>query len=247
MIDKLEPNRLNELSEYIVLDYLRQQHIRKDDVVCVDMDGLASDYFGLTVVYENIAEEDKSKTAFAPNGFSPLQVSRNGQIVSVVFPASCIVLDRYYRRAENSTARRFTLGHELGHKLLAKVAPEHNRGNYQTIFDKERKYTLDELKNMLSMEETQANQVSAAFLMPMFLLKTTLKRVMGSTRFPVYGNFQMLPADSLRLKRMADDLGVAAKTLAIRLRDCKMIEYRSMEDYIRQLRLGGDCGGICGN
>lgn len=202
------------------------------------MDGLATDYFGLTICYENFAEEDKSKTAFAPNGVKPLKVKRNGTVVSIVFPADWLVLDRYYQRAENSTARRFTVGHELAHKILAKVAPEHNRGNYQTIFDKERVYSFDELKAMMSMSESQANQISASLLLPLFLLRNTLKRVLGSTRFPVYGNFQMLPADSLRLKNMADDLGVAMKTLVIRLRDCKMIEYRSMEDYVRQLRLG---------
>ena len=238
MIDRLDSNRLNELSEYFILDYLRQQGTDPNAVVCIDMDGLATDYFGLTICYENFAEEDKSKTAFAPNGITPLKVSRNGRILSEVFPASCIVLDRYYRRAENSTARRFSIGHELGHKILAKVAPEHNRGNYQTIFDKERVYSFDELKAMMSMSESQANQISASLLLPLFLLRNTLKRVLGSTRFPVYGNFQMLPADSLRLKNMADDLGVATKTLVIRLRDCKMIEYRSMEDYVRQLRLG---------
>lgn len=240
MIDRLDSNRLNELSEYFILDYLRQQGTDPNAVVCIDMDGLATDYFGLTICYENFAEEDKSKTAFAPNGITPLKVSRNGRILSVVFPASCIVLDRYYRRAENSTARRFSIGHELGHKILAKVAPEHNRGNYQMIFDKKRIYTIDELHEMMSMSESQANQMSAALQLPIFLLKNTLKRVIGATKFPVYGDFQMLPADALNLKRMADDTGVAMKTLMIRLRDCKMIEYRSMEDYVRQLQLGAE-------
>ena len=238
MIDRLDSNRLNELSEYFILDYLRQQGADPNAVVCIDMDGLATDYFGLTICYENFAEEDKSKTAFAPNGVKPLKVKRNGTVVSIVFPADWLVLDRYYQRAENSTARRFTVGHELAHKILAKVAPEHNLGNYQMIFDKERIYTIDELHEMMSMSESQANQMSAALQLPIFLLKNTLKRVTGGTKFPVYGDFQMLPADALNLKRMADDTGVAMKTLMIRLRDCKMIEYRSMEDYVRQLRLG---------
>ena len=238
MMDRLDSNRLNELSEYFILDYLRQQGADPNAVVCIDMDGLATDYFGLTVCYENFAEEDKSKTAFAPNGITPLKVSRNGRTLSVVFPASCIVLDRYYRRAEKSTARRFSIGHELGHKILAKVAPEHNQGNYQTIFDKERVYSFDELRTMMSMSESQANQMSAALQLPIFLLKNTLMRVIGAAKFPVYGDFQMLPADALNLKRMADDTGVAMKTLMIRLRDCKMIDYRRMEDYVRQLRLG---------
>lgn len=163
-------------------------------------------------------------------------------IISSLFD---IVLDRYYQRAENSTARRFTVGHELAHKILAKVAPEHNRGNYQMIFDKERIYTIDELHEMMSMSESQANQMSAALQLPIFLLKNTLKRVNGAIKFPIYGDFQMLPADALNLKRMADDTGVAMKTLMIRLRDCKMIEHRSMVEFVRRLRLGGDHGGVC--
>ena len=238
MVEKLDTGRLNELAEFFVLDYLKKQGVAPDSVVCIDIDGLTTDYFGYRVVYENIAEDDLSKTAFAPNGVKPLKVKRNGTVVSIVFPADWLVLDRYYRRGENSTARRFTVGHELAHKILAKVAPEHNRGNYQMIFDKERIYTIDELHEMMSMSESQANQMSAALQLPIFLLKNTLKRVTGGTKFPVYGDFQMLPADALNLKRMADDTGVAMKTMMIRLRDCKMIEYRSMEDYVRQLRLG---------
>ena len=174
MVEKLDTGRLNELAEFFVLDYLKKQGVAPDSVVCIDIDGLTTDYFGYRVAYENIAEDDLSKTAFAPNGVKPLKVKRNGTVVSIVFPADWLVLDRYYRRAENSTARRFTVGHELAHKILAKVAPEHNRGNYQMIFDKERIYTIDELHEMMSMSESQANQMSAALQLPIFLLKNTL-------------------------------------------------------------------------
>ena len=87
MVEKLDTGRLNELAEFFVLDYLKKQGVAPDSVVCIDIDGLTTDYFGYRVVYENIAEDDLSKTAFAPNGVKPLKVKRNGTVVSIVFPA----------------------------------------------------------------------------------------------------------------------------------------------------------------
>lgn len=245
MVEALEKNRLNELAEYIVLDYLKKQKIRPESVVCVDIEGLAKDYFGYDILFENIAEDDLGKTAFSANGITPLTVVRGGRKEKAVFGADKIILDRYYQKHANSTARRFTIGHELGHKILAKVAPEHGRGHYQTIFDSERKYTMDELKSQLSIIEVQANQMAAALLMPVFLMRETVHRVMKAESFPVYGDYQMLPEDSMKLKKMADDLGISTKSLIIRMRDIGMLRFRDMEEYVRQIGLRGGDKNVC--
>jgi len=245
MIEKLDNSRLNELAEYIVLDYLKTQNIPPESVVCIDIEGLAKDYFGYNIVIESFAENDLSKLAFSANGVRPLTVRRSGKKEKVVFPADTIVLDRYYQRAENYTARRFSIGHELGHKILSRVAPGHNSGNYQTIFDSERTYTIDELREQMSLSEAQANLMSAALNLPMFLQRNTLQRIVKADRFPVYGDYQMLPQDSLLLKQMADDMGVSSKTLLIRFRTCNLIEYRSIEEYARRINLRGGDSIVC--
>ncbi len=247
MVEKIDLNRMNELSEFIVLDYLKKQGVAPGDIICVDIEGIARDYFSLDVLFENIAEDDLGKTGFCSNGERPLTVIRGGKKRQVVFPDNTIVLDRYYQRQENYASRRFVLGHEVGHKILGRVAPEHNRGNYNTIFDKEREYFFEDLLEIYHIGESQANQMSAALLMPMFLLKATLRRVMKAEKFSVYGDYQMLPSDSQKLKQMADDLGVSTNTLFIRLRNCKLIAQKDIREYAELILKQGGNPIVCGN
>ena len=70
-------NELEELGETIVKEY--QRKTKRKNALCVDIEGLVTDYLGLTVVYENIAEDDPNKIAFLSNGKRPLWVCPNGQ------------------------------------------------------------------------------------------------------------------------------------------------------------------------
>ena len=238
MIEKLEDNRLNELSETIILDYLKFKNMNPDTVVCIDIEGLAKEYFGFEIKYETICEDDRGKVAFSGNGIRPVKICKNGKVQEIVYPTNTIVLDKYFKRVEHYTSRRFNIGHEVAHKILSKVAPGHDRGNYHTIFDKERDYSIDELRSsIMNISENQANQMSAALQMPMFLLKNTMRRICKKDKFTVYGDHQMLPKDSANLKKMADDMGVSPTTLLIRLRGCKLIEHRDIDEYMKIINL----------
>ena len=83
---------LEELGETIVREYLRKT--KRYNALCVDIEGLVTDYLGLTVVYENIAEDDPNKIAFLSNGKRPLWVSRNEERIQVVFPKGTVVMDK---------------------------------------------------------------------------------------------------------------------------------------------------------
>lgn len=239
MQEKIEEQRINELTESIVLKYLAKKKQSPDSVICIDIEGMASEYFKQKLIYENFAEEDPGKDAFSANGIKPLKVRRNGKIEEIVFPKDTIVLDRYYLNQFNIIPRRFNIAHELGHRIYEKIAPGHDAGNYHTIFDSERKYTLEELKEQMSVPEGQATRVGCGLLMPPFLVHNTLYRVTGASLFPVYGDHQMLPDDSIMFKRMADDLGVTFNMLMIRLRRLKLLDYRSMEEYLSIVGLEG--------
>lgn len=77
-------DELEELGETIVRAYINKT--RRYNTHCVDIDGLVTDYLGLTVVYETIAEDDPNKIAFLSNGKRPLCVMRNEKRVPIVFP-----------------------------------------------------------------------------------------------------------------------------------------------------------------
>lgn len=242
MIERIDDIRINELTEAIVIDYLKTKAQTPDSIVCVDIDGLATEYFGFDVVYDNFAEKNPNRVAFCANGVKPLKVFRDKKPTDIIFPDNTIVLDNFLLKVENSTSRRFNIGHELGHKILSKVTSDHNAGRYNTVFDKEMTYTLEEIRMQYNICELEANKVSAALLIPEFLLDSTLMRVMGKDSFPLYGEHQMLPDDSYKLKVMAEDLGVSPVTLQIRLKNCKRIDYKDMSEYLKITRLKGGAG-----
>ena len=72
----------------------------------IDIDGIAA-YLGITVVYEQIAENDPDKIGFASDGVRPLVVWRNGRKSSVIFPKDTVVLETLLLNPSKKTRRRF--------------------------------------------------------------------------------------------------------------------------------------------
>ena len=91
----------------------------------------------------------------------------------------------------------------------------------------------------MKITESQSTKVGCGLVMPVFLVLSTLRRVMNADCFPVYGNYQMLPKDSMKFKRMADDMGVSENMLMIRLRRLKLLDYRPIEEYLEIIGLRG--------
>ena len=53
---------LDSLGEGLSKDYLRKSH--KQNELPFDIEGFITGYLGLTIIYENFAEEDKSKIGY---------------------------------------------------------------------------------------------------------------------------------------------------------------------------------------
>ena len=51
MIEKIDDRRINELTEAIVLEYLKRTKQNPKKMICVDLDGIAKDYFGFDIRY----------------------------------------------------------------------------------------------------------------------------------------------------------------------------------------------------
>ena len=239
MQERIEEERMSELTEGIILNYLVRKKLSKDSIVCVDIEGLAREYFKQTIIFENIAEDDPGKDGFSGNGIKPIKLRRNGRIEEVVIPKDTIVLDRYLLNHVYSNRRRLVIAHELGHRIYDKIAPGHDAGNYHTIFDCERLYSYDELHDQMSVPENQATSVGCDLLMPPFLVRNTVRRVTGNETVPVYGLNQILPDDSINIKKIADDLGVTYNMLMIRLRQLKLFDYHSFREYFAIVGLEG--------
>lgn len=155
---------LEELGETIVREYLRKT--KRYNALCVDIEGLVTDYLGLTVVYENIAEDDPNKIAFLSNGKRPLWVSRNEERIQVVFPKGTVVMDKVLLHENESSRRRFTLGHEGAHSVIAKQNPMQDVGCFHNEFDPERVYTIKEQKELMSFPKRKPTGFRRFFLCP---------------------------------------------------------------------------------
>lgn len=116
----------------------------------VDIDSIAA-HLKLTVVYDSIAEEERDKIAFLSDGIYPLKVYRDAKATGVVFPKDTIVLDDFLLRPGEETHRRFSLAHEVGHKIIYLADPSQQTACFDTPYDCEKRYSLDELKERMTL------------------------------------------------------------------------------------------------
>lgn len=208
----------------------------------VDIDSIAS-HLNLTVVYEAIAEAERDKIAFLSDGIYPLKVYRNTQAVSVVFPKDTIVMDDFLLRPGEETHRRFTLAHEVGHKIVYLADPSQQTACFDTPYDCERRYSLDELKERMTLQEAQANAMAAAILMPRFMVNAALQKYHKGKPVPIYGENILLPKTKAALVKVMQMLGVSYSALLIQLRKYKLLEQHDVTEYISgHLAKGGENG-----
>lgn len=231
-------DELEELGEAIVRAYIDKT--RRYNTLCVDVEGLITDYLGLSVVYETITEDDPNKIAFLSNGKRPLIISREGKRLAIVYPQNTVVLDKFLLNESESSRRRFTLGHEGAHSVIAKQNPMQDVGCFYNEFDPNRHYTLDEQGELLSFAETQADRLASVFLMPRFVLQKVMKKYKCENGLTVYGWNVFAPDEKIKLRKMADCMGVSYQALVIRLRTLGLLISRDLEEYIeKELQLGG--------
>lgn len=229
---------LEELGETIVKSYINKTQRR--NVYCVDIEGVVTDYLGLTVVYETIAEDDPNKIAFLSNGKCPLNISRDGKKTTIIFPKNTVVIDNVLLAENESSRYRFTLGHEGAHSVIAKQNPMQDVGCFHNEFDPARHYTLDEQRELLSFSESQADRLSSVFLMPRFILQKVMKKYKCEKGIPVYGWNVFAPEDKIKLRKMADCMGVSYQALVIRLRTLGLLVSYDLAEYIEKgLHFGG--------
>lgn len=233
---KCIPNReLDELGEGLVRSFLKKSRIVRLPK-CVDIEGLANS-LGLTVIFEEFAEDDFDKIGFLADGNTQLKIRRSGKTVSFLFPLGTIVVDSRLRRDSESGKCRFTIAHEISHHVIGRHSPA---AQFQRAYDSERAYTLEEMRRQFNMEETQADKLAAAILMPGFIVSAALKEFNNGNKIRIFGDQVVAPQERIAINKMAAQIGVSYTALMIRLRQFGLLEYHPLEEYIEtQLLAGG--------
>lgn len=205
----------------------------------IDIDAIA-EYLGVTVLYEQFAEDDQDKIGFAADGRNALTVIRNGRKQKIVFPKNTIILDRFLLSPNENNRRRFTLAHEISHLLLNHADPTHTAPCFNRVYDAERTYNMDELRERMNLGECQANTMTAMILMPKVVMADSVCRHFNKKQIPVYGECVFLSKMKPTLQKMANELGVSYTALLIQLRKYQLLEQRDMTEYFKLTMKDGD-------
>ena len=195
----LPRNEIQELTETILADFYKGKNIK--DIAQIDIAYLAQ-FLKMSVAYAHFAENDMNKLGYLSDGVAPLLIIENGKQIKKKYGKNTIVLDEFLSRPENEAKRRYTIGHKIGHYLLALYGYAPVEAAFSNSFDRERTYSYEELREMLKLNEFQANEVGAFLLMPAFLIDRYVKEQFGDKPILVYGRYMMYRNTKLKIQKM---------------------------------------------
>ena len=228
-------DEIDELGEGLIRQYLGADAER---TCCVDIAGFATEYLKLPLLYRSFAEQDTDKIGFIADGITPLRIHEDGTSCLCVFPKGTIVIERSLRRENESGRRRFTISHECAHYLMDKTIPA---AAFHREFDGERDYTPEDFRNLFSFHETLIDRMGAALLMPRFMVRNVVAMHGCAGGIPVFGDRVMRTTDKLRIKQMANTMGVSFSAFLIRLRELGYLSRRPLYEFItEEMGLGQD-------
>ena len=223
---------LDALGEGLAYGYMKKR--KRLGSAAFDIEGFVTDYLGLTIVYESIAEDDSSKIGFLSDGRRPLKVIRNNESSAVVFPVNTVVIDRYLLRNGESARRRFTLAHEAAQMILNVHVPLQMEACFRSEYDNELVYSIEDQQRMFSLNESFADRLGAAVLMPMFLVSRVLKKHNNNRKVICYDGGVFSQSQKVAIQKMANDLGVSYSALINRLRELDFLEIHPIDEYITE-------------
>ncbi len=227
---------LDTVGEAYATSYLKNNLIF--GATSFDIDGFARS-LGLNVIYEDFAEDDRTKNGFCADGITPLRVLRDGKPVSIVFPPSTIVLERYLLRPGEEKRRRFALAHEVAHLLLDKMTGIKTVGCFHSEFDIDQTLSPERMDRLFSMNEICTSRLGAAILMPRSMVIDVLKRHNKGKPLRCYDGNVFASEDRKMALKMADCLKVSFAAFVNRLRELNLLDYHPIDEYIAEsMKLG---------
>ena len=221
---------LDALGEGLACGYMKK--LRRLGSAAFDIEGFVTDYLRLTIVYENIAEDDITKIGFLSDGKTPLTVIRNNGPEAVVFPVGTIVIDKFLLKNSESSRKRFTIAHEAAHFLLNLHVPSQMEACYKSTFTSGCDYSEDDQERIFSINESFTDRLAAAILMPLYLVRKALRKHNKGNKIVCYDGGVFSVKQKMAIRKMADDLGVSYSALVNRLRELSLLDTRPIEEYI---------------
>lgn len=230
-------NELENLGELLIKDYIKQTG--RKNVTCVDIEGFITDYLGLSIEYATFAESDPGRIGYLSNGVRPLHIRRGNQTIAVTYPINTVVLEKALLRPDESGRLRFSMAHEGAHSILIKHIPAQAKAAFHSDFDRECRYSSDELSELFSLNEVFANRLAAVLLMPRCLVLNMLKKYNKGKAIIIYDRCILAQEEKLKVQKMADCMGASYTAFMNRLSDLDLLEMHDPSEYVGGFRVGG--------
>ena len=224
---------LDEIGEAIVRKFYCNA---KSLPASVDIERLVEEHLGLKICYKSIAETPV-RFGFLSDGVTPIWISENGELLSKVFPKGTMVIEKAFLNPNEDGRRRFTIAHEAAHFILDRFV---EKANFNTVFDKDDKYSMDNIKAMFSPAESQVDRLAAALLMPTYLFAYNYALHFPRNTIKVYGSETISVEDDLLIKKFANSMRVSLTAMKIRLKTAGKYEFCPMEEYVDWVGSGSD-------
>ena len=206
--------------------------------LCVDIEGFASEYLGLTIGYETFKE--RYVEGFLGDGETAVSVLRGHKAYNIVFPRKTVIISEKLLNLTMNGRKRFTMAHEVSHYLLDRMSPEMSVARYRRELQNISNFDIAALKERMSTFENRADRLAAALLMPRFNINKAMERFAGGVGFTKFGDTLYSSEEHTIMQSMAYGMGVSREALEIRLRDMGLIEYKPIDDFIKQDLQKGD-------
>jgi len=225
-------------------DGLMRKYLAAKKRVCtqIDIEDFCTHFLNLQIAYANFAEDDMDKIGFLSDGITPLRIhDDSGKVMKALYPARTIVIEKHLLNPSEVTRRRFTIAHEGSHHIFNLHCLQPVGACFNTVYDKEANYTLEQFKQRFSLPESQTDRMAACLLMPRFLVIERLKRENNDSKIKVYGESIIHRCDKALMQKLADSFGASYSAFFIRLRELKLFQECDIDEYIeRELMPGGE-------
>jgi hypothetical protein len=227
----LSQNDIEIIGESLLQDYAK--HYRANIRFPFDIDAFARDYLKLEILHRKLSD---SGTIMGLTTYKDVQLELKFNVGSVVIsvPEDTILLDDTLMGTEKRRRERFTIAHECGHQIIARIEERETGNSFRKEIVPGRTYSCREIKTVEDWSEWQANSLGAVLLMPRSRITTDLNMGYAPFKPTLYGNWFNTP-DYMRIKSLSNKYGVSVTAMTARLRELGCVCRKPESEYVDPL------------
>lgn len=217
----------------VLMDYA-QMNV-KDFRYPLNIDLFARRYLGIDIRYRKLSDSGKLWGLTAYGGIE-VELPASGDGNTILAPEDTIYLEAMLMQPDKNKYRRFTIAHECGHHILARIVEQRTGISFRRAFEPGRRYTSGELKTAEDWGEWQANSLGALLLMPKS--KITPHMAFGrKTHILAQCGDRFNSMDYEKIKALANMFDVSLGAMKIRLKDIGFVVNRLESEYADPLNV----------